>query len=76
MRRLAVAGLIVGIVLILAGSYGVLGAQPFVHFAARLWPHPIHGAEVGNLVATNFIIRFISLLVVSAGVALVVLFFV
>jgi hypothetical protein len=71
-----VAGLIVGIVLILAGSYGVLGAQPFVHFAARLWPHPIHGAEVGNLVATNFIIRFISLLVVSAGVALVVLFFV
>jgi len=71
-----VAGLIVGIVLILTGSYGVLGAQPFVHFAARLWPHPIHGAEVGNLVATNFIIRFISLLVVSAGVALVVLFFV
>lgn len=70
------AGLIVGIVLILAGSYGVLGAQPFVHFAARLWPHPRHGAEVGNLVATNFIIRFISLLVVSAGVALVVLFFV
>ena len=70
------AGLIVGIVLILAGSYGVLGAQPFVYFAARLWPHPIHGAEVGNLVATNFIIRFVSLLVVSAGVALVVLFFV
>ena len=70
------AGLIVGVVLILVGSYGVLGAQPFVHFAARLWPHPVHGAEVGNLVATNFIIRFISLLVVSAGVALVVLFFV
>jgi hypothetical protein len=69
-----VAGLIVGIILILAGSYGVLGAQPFVHFAARLWPHPIHGAEVGNLVATNFIIRFISLLLVAAGVALVVLY--
>ncbi|MBM3694661.1 MAG: hypothetical protein FJW79_01800 [Actinobacteria bacterium] len=69
-------GLIAGIVLIIVGSYGVLGAQPFVHFAARLWPHPRHGAEVGNLVATNFIIRFISLLVVSAGVCLVVLFFV
>jgi len=68
--------LVVGIVLILAGSYGVLGAQPFVHFAARLWPHPIHGTEVGNLVATNFIIRFISLMVTSAGVALVVLYFV
>ena len=68
--------LIVGIVLILAGTYGVLGAQPFVHFAARLWPHPIHGAEVGNLVATNFIIRFISLLVFAAGVALVVNYFV
>jgi len=71
-----VAKLIAGIVLILLGSYGVLGAQPFVHFAARLWPHPRHGAEVGNLVATNFIIRFISLLVVSAGVALVVQYFV
>jgi hypothetical protein len=71
-----VAGLIVGIVLILIGSYGVLGAQPFVHFAARLWPHPIHGAEVGNLVATNFIIRFLSLLLVAAGVALVVRHFV
>jgi len=71
-----VGGLIAGIVLIIVGSYGVLGAQPFVHFAARLWPHPRHGAEVGNLVATNFIIRFISLLVVSAGVCLVVLFFV
>jgi hypothetical protein len=71
-----VGGLVVGIVLIVVGSYGVLGAQPFVHFAARLWPHPRHGAEVGNLVATNFIIRFVSLLVVSAGVSLVVLFFV
>ena len=68
--------LIVGIILILAGAYGVLGAQPFVHFAARLWPHPIHGAEVGNLVATNFIIRFMALLLVAAGVALVVLYFV
>ena len=70
------AGLIAGIVLILIGSYGVLGAQPFVHWAARLWPRPRHGAEVGNLVATNFIIRFIGLLVVAAGVALVVLYFV
>lgn len=69
-------GLIVGIILILAGSYGVLGAQPFVHFAARLWPHPRQGAQVGNLVATNFIIRFLGLLVVAAGVALVMLYFV
>ena len=69
-------GLILGIILILVGSYGVLGAQPFVHFAARLWPHPRHGAQVGNLVATNFIIRFLGLLVVAAGVVLVVLYFV
>jgi hypothetical protein len=71
-----VIGLIVGIILIIVGSYGVLGAQPFVHFAARLWPHPRHGAQVGNLVATNFIIRFLGLLVVAAGVALVMLYFV
>lgn len=69
-------GLIVGIALILLGSYGVLGAQPFVHWAARLWPHPRHTAQVGNLVATNFIIRFLGLLVVAAGVAMVVLYFV
>jgi hypothetical protein len=31
---------------------------------------------VGNLVATNFIIRFLSLLLVAAGVALVVRYFV
>ena len=68
--------LILGIVLFALGAYGVLGAQPFVHFAARLWPRPVHGSEVGNLVATNFIIRFIGLLVVAAGVALVVLYFV
>ena len=65
------AGLIAGIVLILIGSYGVLGAQPFVHWAARLWPRPRHGAEVGNLVATNFIIRFLALLMLAGGVALV-----
>ncbi|HSQ37242.1 MAG TPA: hypothetical protein VLS92_05040 [Acidimicrobiia bacterium] len=69
-------GLIVGIILILVGAYGLLGAQPFVHWAARLWPHPRHGAQVGNLVATNFIIRFLGLLVVAAGVILVVLYFV
>ena len=66
------AGLIAGIVLILVGSYGVLGAQPFVHWAARLWPRPRHGAEVGNVGATNFIIRFLALLVLAGGVALVV----
>jgi hypothetical protein len=71
-----VVGLIVGIILILVGAYGLLGAQPFVHWAARLWPHPRHGAQVGNLVATNFIIRFLGLLVVAAGVILVVLYFV
>jgi hypothetical protein len=71
-----VVGLIVGIILVVVGSYGVLGAQPFVHFAARLWPHPRHGAQVGNLVATNFIIRFLGLLVVAAGVALVMLYLV
>lgn len=69
-------GLVIGLVLILVGSYGVLGAQPFVHWAARLWPHPRPTARVGNLVATNFIIRFLGLLVVAAGVILVVLYFV
>ena len=67
--------LIVGILLILVGSYGVLGAQPFVHWAARLWPHPRPTARVGNLLATNFIIRFLGLLVMATGVVLVVLHF-
>jgi hypothetical protein len=69
-------GLIVGIVLIFAGAYGVFGAQPFVHWAAGLWPRPRHTARVGNLVATNFVIRFLGLLMTAAGVILVVLYFV
>ena len=68
-------GLIVGVVLIPAGCYLVLGAQPFVHWAARLWPRPRYSDRVGNLVATNFIIRFLGLLAVAAGVALVVAYF-
>ena len=64
-------GLVIGIILILIGAYLMLGAQPFVHRAARLWPHPRHGAQVGNLVATNFIIRFLGLLATVGGVALV-----
>ena len=64
-------GLIVGIVLILTGSYGVLGAQPFVHAAARLWPREMRSGGVANQAAANFVIRFISLMGVAAGVALV-----
>jgi len=71
-----VVGLIVGAILILIGTYLVLGAQPFVHWAAGLWPRPRRGAQVGNLVATNFIIRFLGLLAVAVGVILVVLYFV
>lgn len=67
-------GLAVGIFLTLVGGYLVIGAQPFVHWAARLWPHPIPGAEVGNLVATNFIIRFLGVLVAAGGLALVGLY--
>ena len=68
-------GLILGAVLVLVGFYGVIGPQPFVHWAARLWPHPRHGDRVGNLVATNFIIRFLGLLVTAAGVALIAHYF-
>ena len=68
-------GLIVGVILILIGAYGVLGAQPFVHWAAQLWPRPRHQDQVGNLVATNFIIRLLGLLVAAAGVVLVALYF-
>ena len=67
--------LIVGVILVLVGSYGVLGAQPFVHWAAGLWPRPRHGDRVGNLVAVNFIIRFLGLLLAATGVALVAAYF-
>jgi hypothetical protein len=70
-----VVRLIFGAVLILVGAYGLFGAQPFVHWAARLWPRPRRGDRVGNLVAVNFIIRFLGLLVAAAGVALVAAYF-
>lgn len=66
-------GLIIGVLLIGVGLLGVNGALPFVHHAARHWPREIRPGDAGNLVATSFIIRFISLLVLLAGVALVVL---
>lgn len=68
-------GLIIGVVLILIGCYLVFGAQPFVHWAARLWPRPRPSDRVGNLLATNFIIRFLGLLAAAAGIALVARYF-
>ena len=49
------------------------GALPFVHHAARHRPREITRGDAGDLVATNSIVRFGSLLVMPAGVALVVL---
>ena len=62
-----------GVVLILAGLLGLTGTLPFVHHAARLWPRRITPGDVSNFVATSFIFRFISLLLVAAGIALIVL---
>jgi len=60
-----------GIVLIVVGALGVTGTLPFVHYAARLWPREITRGDVHNFVATSFIFRFLSLLVIAAGIALV-----
>jgi len=68
-----VSGLIVGIVLIVVGLLGVLEALPFVHHAARLRPRETRPGDTSQLVATNFVIRFVSLLVMLAGLALVAL---
>jgi hypothetical protein len=67
------ASLIIGIVLIGIGLLGMVGALPFVHHAARHWPREITRGDAGDLVATNFLVRFVSLLLMLAGVALVVL---
>jgi hypothetical protein len=60
-----------GVVLIVVGVLGVTGTIPFVHHVARLWPREITRGDVSNFVATSFIFRFISLLMVAAGIALI-----
>jgi hypothetical protein len=60
-----------GIVLIVVGALGTTGTVPFVHHVARLWPREITPGDVSNFVATSFIFRFVSLLMVVAGIALI-----
>jgi hypothetical protein len=60
-----------GIALIVVGIMGLTGTLPFVHHAARLWPRKLTAGDVSNLVATSFIFRFVSLLLITAGIALI-----
>ena len=67
------AGWIVGSALIVVGLAGASTTLRFVLFTARLFPREITRGDVGNLVAESFILRFISLLLVTAGLALILL---
>jgi hypothetical protein len=62
-----------GIVLILIGFVGLTGTLPFLHRLVQFWPREVTKGDVSNLVASSFIFRFMSLLFVCAGIALIVI---
>jgi hypothetical protein len=60
---------LVGAVLVAAGWVGASNSFRAVDAAARMWPH--ERGDVTSFASANFIIRFVSILVLAAGIALI-----
>lgn len=62
---------IAGIGLALVGLLGVTNALGVVHRVARIWPREYRRGDAGMFASTSFLIRFVSLLVLTVGLALI-----
>ena len=62
---------IFGIVFVVAGIIGVTNALGVVHRVARIWPREYERGDAGLFASSSFLIRFVSLMVLVAGLALV-----
>lgn len=62
---------IIGIVLVVVGLAGVTNALGLVHRVARIWPREYDRGDAGLFASTSFLIRFVSLMVLVAGIAVV-----
>ena len=62
---------IFGIVFVVVGIAGLTNALGVVHRAARIWPREYEQGDAGLFASTSFLIRFVSLMLLVAGLALV-----
>jgi hypothetical protein len=60
---------IIGIVLVAVGIIGVTNALGVVQRVARIWPREYRRSDAGMFASTSFLIRFVSLMVLVAGIA-------
>ena len=60
---------IVGIVLVVVGLLGVTNALGVVHRVGRIWPRKYERGDAGLFASTSFLLRFVSLMMLVAGVA-------
>jgi hypothetical protein len=61
---------IVGIALVVVGLAGVTNALGVVHRVGRIWPREYERGDAGLFASTSFLLRFVSLMMLVAGVAL------
>jgi hypothetical protein len=60
---------IIGIVLVAIGFIGVTNALGVVQRVARRWPREYRRGDAGLFASSSFLIRFVSLMVLVAGLA-------
>jgi hypothetical protein len=62
---------IVGILLVAGGLAGVTNALGLVERVARIWPREYRRGDAGLFASSSFLIRFVSLMVLVSGLAVV-----
>jgi len=62
-------GWILGVVLVLAGIAGTTNALGVVGRVTRLWPREYRRGDAGLFASASFLIRFVSLMLLVAGLA-------
>jgi hypothetical protein len=63
------AAWIIGSVLVVVGVAGLTGALGLVHRVARLWPREYQRGDAGLFSSASFLLRFVSLMLLVAGLA-------
>ena len=61
----------IGIVLVLVGIAGLTNALGIVGRVARIWPREYNRGDAGLFSSSSFLIRFVSLMLLAAGIAVI-----
>ena len=64
-------GWIFGVLFVVLGIAGTTNALNIVEGVARLWPRPYRRGDAGLFSASSFLIRFVSLMLLVVGIALI-----